>query len=78
MDTAPFVSPILATVTKIEDGCFNDIITVKMDNGTVIESRGFDMGLKGVPLFKRGDKVKVTLKYNDLSKCFYAIKLDLV
>ena len=77
MNAAPFQSPLCATIVKIEDGCFNDILTIRMENNMVIESRGFDIGLKGVPLFKTGDKVKATLKWNDLSKCFYAVKLEL-
>jgi hypothetical protein len=70
-----FISPIVGTILKIEDGCFNDIITVKLDNQKV-QSRGFNIGQKGVPMFKEGDKVVATLKWNDLSKCFYAIKLE--
>ena len=71
-----FISPIVGTILKIEDGCFNDIITVKLDNQKV-QSRGFNMGQNGVPMFKQGDKVKVTLQWNDLSKCYYAIKLEI-
>ncbi len=63
-------------IIRIDNGCFNDIITIKLDDGTRIESRGFDIGLKGVPLFTIGDKVLVTAVYNELSKCYYARKLE--
>lgn len=76
METRTFTSPIVGIVLKIQEGQFGDIITVKLDNQRV-ESRGFFMGQRGVPLFKEKDKVIATLKWNDLSKCFYIIKLDI-
>ena len=77
MKNETFTSPIVGTVLKIEGGCFNDILTIKLGN-QVVESRGFDIGLNGVPMFREGDKVVATLKWNDLSRCYYAIKLDLI
>lgn len=65
-------------VVKIQDGCFNDIITLKLQDGTKIESRGWDMGIKGNPILDKGDTVEFTQVYNNLSKCFYARDLKLI
>lgn len=56
------------TIVEIQDGCFNDILIIKLENGKVVESRGFDIGLKGVPLVKPGQTVSCEVYFNDLAK----------
>lgn len=66
-----------ATVIKIEDGVFNDIITVKLENGTVLESRGFNLPNEVISKLKKGTPVLVTTKYNDLAKKEFVNSIEL-
>jgi molybdopterin-binding protein len=65
-------------IINIEEGGFNDIVTIKLDSGNVIESRGFNIGQKGVAMFKIGDVVTCDAHWNDLSKCHYAKNVQLI
>jgi len=65
------------TIIDIYEGAFGgEILSIEIlgpnDEMEIVESRGFLNGLGGNPILIEGDKIEFDLKFNKLSKCYFA------